>query len=259
MGGWESAHLRIMLGGIVMGLISMIKSALNRSGDSPQEVEEQAQNEVVSAQIIPAFDPGMPIEIMQDYDTVLIYGKLGRINAMELVVDRIPGVMSFPVLEAGSTVRVRGYDDEVNPILMEAKVVRSSVVECVLGDWLIQSYENLRKSIRYPLSPPADIYAMEDTRLNSPETCQLINISTGGACITSKHAYAMGEALRLRVELIKNAGHTSYQCQVVRIIPRRDGSFEYGLLFAQLDKKKMGELLRDIESIQRDTQKKLLS
>ena len=95
MGGWESAHLRIMLGGIVMGLISMIKSALNRSGDSPQEVEEQAQNEVVSAQIIPAFDPGMPIEIMQDYDTVLIYGKLGRINAMELVVDRIPGVLSL--------------------------------------------------------------------------------------------------------------------------------------------------------------------
>ena len=69
----------------------------------------------------------------------------------------------------------------------------------------------------------------------------------------------MGDALRLRVELIKNAGHTSYQCQVVRVIPRKDGSFEYGLLFAQLDKRKMNELLRDIESVQKDTQKKLLS
>ena len=241
-----------------MGLISLIKSALGLP-EVPEEPEEQAEENAVEVQIVPAFNAGVPIEIMSDYDTVLIRGKLDRINAAEMVVERIPGAMSFAILEVGSTVLVRGYNNAMSPIILEAKVVKSSVIECVLSDWLVNFYDNQRRSIRYPVDLPAEIYLPEDTRLNAPQKCRLVNISTGGASISSEYVYEMGQALRLRVELVENSGHSSYQCQVVRVISRKDDQFEYGLLFAQLDRKKMNELTRDIESIQQDTKKKLLS
>lgn len=243
-----------------MGIASLIKSVLRRSDPPEVEFDEQPlPEETASKADIPAFNRGMPIEILKDFDTVLFSGRLSSISATELTIERIPGEMSFPFCEAGSEVLIRGYDIKVNPIILSAKIVRSSLIECVLGDWQASNYDNHRKGTRYPLDTPADIFALDDTRLSRPQPCQVVNISTGGACILSERSYKMGQTLRLWVEITEKSGHSAYLCQVVRITQRKEDLYEYGLLFAQLDTKKINNLMRDIQDIQKDTEKKLLS
>ena len=146
----------------------------------------------------------------------------------------------------------------MEPFSASAVVVTSSRTECVLGDLDFDFCANGRRSVRYPLSPPAHIYAMEDRSLQKPQECKLLDISVSGACIVSSYDYAVGDLVRLRVELVKGGGYTSYHSEVVRMrtLPNGGGK-EYGLLFAQLDKRKMAELLRDIETIQNEAKKRV--
>ena len=239
-----------------MSLSDLLKSLFGRSKNA---AEDEGQAEKTHTQAVPAFNRGMPIEVLKDSASPMLFGRLSSINSTQLIVERIPGEMSLPVFEPGSGVALRGYDMETNPIILHATVSRSSIVECVMDNWTVDNYANHRRSVRFPLTPSANIYSMEDKTLSSPEPCRLVNISTGGACILSTFSYKEGQELRLRLELIEKGGHTSYVGQVIRMSLRSDGSFEYGLLFVQLDKRKEGALLHDIETIQKDTEKKLLS
>lgn len=238
-----------------MGLGNLFKNLFSSSGPEPaEEAEEAPESESLS---FPALNLDMPVDVMENYDTVLLTGRVSRFDHTELVVERMAGEMSLPTQQVGGTVLIRGYNEQIEPLIMQGIVKRSSLVECVVSGLELIPYDNLRKSVRYPLSPPANIYAMEDTTLDQPQECRLLNISTGGACIESTFAYAMNQTLRLRVELIKNGGYTSYQCQVVRITPRPDGHYMYGLLFAQLSRSKMNELMRDINTIQAETKRRV--
>lgn len=243
-----------------MGIGTLLKSLFK--GPAPEEtkglsekIEEDLQESVQASH--PAFDPEMPVDVMENYSTVLLSGKLAGTGYESLTIERIAGKMSFTILKPGTSVLVRGYDSEMEPFTLRAVVTNSTLTECSVGRLEPLAHENNRKSVRYPLSPPASIYAIEDTAFHTPQECQLMNISTGGACIVSTYAYEMGQPLRLRVELIKGGGHTSYQSQVVRITPQEGGGFAYGLLFAQLDKRKMNELQRDIDTIQAEARRRV--
>jgi len=91
----------------------------------PQAVEERS---------IPAFDQGMTLEVMTDLGTVLLFGKLAEVSQAELVIERIPGGVCFPITEAGSAVLVRSCDAQLIPVILRAKVIRSSGAECAVGD-----------------------------------------------------------------------------------------------------------------------------
>jgi len=248
------------LGVCWMRFSSLFKSILRHEDPSEGEPEDQAEEEEDEPELdMPDFNRGMPVEVLRDFETVLFAGRLGRVTLGELTIERIPGEISLVALEAGSPVLVRGYDGRMNPIILCARVIRSSVVECVIGDIEIDRYANQRKDTRYPLSVSANAYLMRDTLLDNPQPCQVLNISPSGAYIVSEYVYPVGQDLRLRVELVENSGFTSYCSQVVRVAPRQDGAFEYGLLFAQLDKRKLKDLMRDIEDIQKETERKMLS
>lgn len=244
-----------------MGIQSLFKSLF--SSPEPEDTDTEAgitkeedAGERTGARF-PAFNPEMPVDVLATYSSILLSGRLEAFSPEALTIERIPGEISFPVQEAGAHVLVRGYDNQMEPFTLQGIITKSSLTECVVSHLEIVPHDNMRKSVRYPLSPPANIYAMEDTLLNKPQECKLLNISTGGACISSPFAYSMGDTLRLRVELIKNAGHTSYHCLVVRVTEKPGGIYEYGLLFEQLNKTKLNELLRDIETIQSETRKRI--
>lgn len=207
---------------------------------------------------VPALNQSVPIEVMRDFGTVLFFGKLAAADAAELTITRIPGEADFPENEAESAVLVRGYDAGMNPVLLSAKVIRASAAECTVGELKLIPYKTQRKQVRYPVKPPVNIYSQDDTALCRPQPCQLHNISTGGACIVSEHPYELRQQLRLRIGLDKNDAPSSYCCQVVRVTPRKDKLFEYGLLFVHMDESERGSLMRDIRMIQKETEKKML-
>lgn len=205
----------------------------------------------------PSFTQEMPVDVMANYSTVILSGRLESVSQNALSVERIPGERIFPVREAGAPVLVRGYDSQMEPFTLRGIITKSSMTRCVVSHLEIIRHDNMRKSVRYPLSPPTTAYTLEDPPSDALQECRLMNISTGGACIASSFPYSKGQALELRVELIPNAGHTSYHCQVVRVSGVPEGGFEYGLLFDQLDKNQLNALLRDIETIQAEAKRRI--
>lgn len=218
------------------------------------------QKKLLSMSAVPQLNRGMPIEVMKDFDTVLLFGRLAPGGPAELVVGCIPGEAPFPVCRPGSAVLVRGYNAQLDPVLLRGRMTRSSGVECAIGELACIPYETGRENVRYPLAPPANIYVLEDEALDRPQLCRLLNISASGACIVSEYGYRPEQPLRLQVALVKGQRYaTAYRCRVVRATPRRGGLFEYGLLFTQLDDRAQGCLMRDIRTIRDETEKKLLS
>ena len=118
-------------------------------------------------------------------------------------------------------------------------------------------YDNHRSSFRQVLNVPAAFYTIEDTYLNMPQECRILDISTGGARVASSYRYGEGDVLRLRGELVKGSGYMSFTCKVVRVAPAGSGGFEYGVLFAQLKQRQISDLTNDIRQIQKETQRKL--
>lgn len=203
-------------------------------------------------------NPEMPVEVLSNYSDVLFSGKLATGDRERLTVAKIAGEPDFPTLEAGTAVLVRGYDANMEPLSLWAKVESSSAAECVTGGLEPVIYDNRRKSVRYSLTPPANIYAVDDVRLNEPQRCRLVNISTGGACVISVFAYELEQILRLRVKLVESGGRIStYQCKVVRAIQRPDGQFEYGLLFDPLQQHTLDDLMHDIKTAQEEAKRRI--
>ena len=208
----------------------------------------------------PALDHGMPVEVMKDFDTVLLFGRLLTSSPVVLTIGQIPGESDFPVCPPGSSVLVRGYDGQMDPILLLGQVVRSSGTQCVVGDLKQIPHRTQRKNVRHPLTPPANISALDGEEPDCLHPCLLLNLSTGGACIVAERSYRTGQALQLHMELSWKPGRTAvYPCQVMRATPRSGPQFEYGLSFTGMDEQSRGNLLRDIQAIHEEIEKKLLS
>lgn len=242
-----------------MSLITYLKATLRQlvsgQGDEPRPEPEDS----LAMPPVSALDRKMPIEVMKDFDAVLLFGKLAAGGPGEMAIGRIPGEADFPVCQTGSGVLVRGYDDQASPILLLGRVVYSSPAQCVVGELKRIPYETPRKSIRYPLTPPSGTCILEQPDSELPQPCQLLNISASGACIVTDRSYQAGQPLRLQIRQDGGAGRVFvYHCRVVRAAPRGDGGFEYGLLFTQMDKISRGRLIRSIQAIRREMEQKLL-
>lgn len=193
-------------------------------------------------------DREMPVEVMGDFDTVLLFGKLAAASLTELTVKRVRRDICFPLLEGDRVMLVRCYDTRMNPILLRGRVIHSSGTACTMGELERIPYKTGRVCVRYPLSPPIVVSILERAAPEQP--CQLLNISASGACIVTRALYAAGQRLCLRVGLSKTDGCTPYPCRVLRATPRRSGWFEYGLLFMRLNRKQRDCLAAALEAIQ---------
>lgn len=205
----------------------------------------------------PAFSKEMPIDVMGNYSTIILSGRLESADQEALTIERIPGERNFPVRASGSPVLVRGYDERLEPFTIRGIITKSSMTRCVVSHLEIIHHDNMRKSVRYPLSPPTTVYVLEEPATDVSHECRLMNISTGGACISSSSIFEVGQILNLQVELIEHAGHIAYRCKVVRAVDLPDGTYEYGLFFDQLDKFQTNALLRDIEIIQAEAKRRV--
>ena len=100
-------------------------------------------------------------------------------------------------------------------------------------------------------------FMANDTYMSNPTECKVLDISPIGARIVSEYCYPDDLPLRLRVELAKGCGPISFQCLIARAEMQKDNTFEYGVLFAQLDQWKQHELMRDIQKAHEQIRKKI--
>lgn len=191
-----------------------------------------------------------PIDIAQEQGDHLFTGRLVYFDVHSMHLERLPGELTLPTLAEGTRIRMRGYSDTMEPFEMTGTVRTSTRMFLGISE-LDLATDNIRRAHhRQPINLPAEVYALEGRHKDTPQECTLVNISMNGACIASKHAYAMDQKIRLRVELYKKAGHMSFVSQIIRLRALPDESYEYGLLFEQLTHEKMRYLQEDIQEVQ---------
>ena len=161
-------------------------------------------------------------------------------------------MMSLPVLDKGSSVRIRGYTRSMMPFNLNASVIQSCLTSCTLGELKLIPYQNSRSYLRQPVDVPGDLYRLNDSYLNSPQECQVLDIGVGGARVVSARSYPVGTQLRLGLELLEGSGYMTFPGQVVRVREKSDGRYEYGFLFAQLVKRPGADHCRGPEEDEKD-------
>ena len=79
--------------------------------------------------------------------------------------------------------------------------------------------------------------------------CKLLNISVGGACITSETPYHEGDKFLLKVKLLADRPESVIYSEVMRIIHK--DKVEYGCRFLELTEEDETKITQNIFTVQR--------
>ena len=81
--------------------------------------------------------------------------------------------------------------------------------------------------------------------------CKLLNISVGGARITSEQQYWEGDKLLLTVKLLEDRDPSIMYCQVLRVIEKEEGPGESGCQFLEMNEADQDKITENIFAAQR--------
>ena len=166
-----------------------------------------------------------------------------------LTLRRLPGELSFKTSPLGATVSLSGYDKKLIPICLSATVQESTRTVYKLKNLKIENHAENRETFRLPFNAPVSLYRKEDDHYKNPESCKLVNISTGGCCVQSEYIHMEDEVLRIRVKLDDYAPQ-NFLGQIVRCSEHAPGQFWYGILFAQLTEQETAALNKTLYNLQ---------
>jgi len=191
----------------------------------------------------------MPIEVLDKTGRVLNPGLIIEHSGRELSMGRRPGGLSFKICEQGSTVFIRGCDNSMNQFYLRATVAESTRVQMKLENLEPELHENHRDNFRLVVNAPVSIYYLNDEHYERPEHCTLVDISTGGCCISTEYLHGEGEVLRLKVKLEEYVA-MDFIGEVIRVVEHGPNEFHCGILFAQLKKEEIDALTRTLFNMQ---------
>ena len=227
-----------------------IFSFFNR--DQDYEIDEPVPapaEETGGSPALPELNVDMPVEIADESGRVLNAGLVSSHKGRELSVGRKPGALSFKVCEPDSTVYVRGCDSKMTQFYLRARVVESTRTQMELADLEAEVHENHRSNFRLAVNVPISIYYYNDERMERPEKCTLVDISTEGCCIQSDYLHGEGEVLRLKIKLDEYLA-MDFVGEVIRVNECGPNGFRCGILFAQLKKEEINTLTKTLFNIQ---------
>lgn len=78
--------------------------------------------------------------------------------------------------------------------------------------------------------------------------CKLLNISVGGAGISSDYRYHKGERFMLKVKLLEDGAEMVLYCEVLRVAEKNKLCFEYGCHFLDLTKAGHDQIAQSISA-----------
>lgn len=154
-----------------------------------------------------------------------------------------------PMGEEALHVRIRGYSDhEQEAVYMEGVITPQPRHIWNVEQLTVARIGNDRAFFRLDTNLPAT--AFSDPAVGA-RPCRLLNISVGGACISSDCRYREGDKLLLKVRLMEDRRESAMYCQVLRVVEKDDGQFEYGCRFLELTKENQEKIVQNIFAAQR--------
>ena len=229
-----------------MGIFSFFSR--NREIDNYVEAPAAVKTEH-TAPGLPELNVGMAVEVMEESGQSLNSGLITEYKDREVTIGRKPGALSFKLSEIGSTLFIRGCDSRMTQFYLRARVLESTRTTIKLGELEPEVRDNHRRNFRLAINAPISIYYLNDERMERPEKCILVDISTEGCCIQSEYLHGEGEVLHLKVKLDEYVA-MDYIGEVIRVNDCGANGFRCGILFAQLKKDEIENLTKMLFNIQ---------
>ena len=237
-----------------MGILSFLNKNQNQDQDL-EDLEEFDDTPSISQAAgktkigPPDLHREMPVEILGENGQVMIKGLITQCSRQEIVIGRRPGGLSFKICEIGSDVVIQGRDSKLAQFYLRAVVAESSRIHLRLKDLVQEVRDDLRDMFRLAVNVPITAFYRDDEHMQLPMDCNLVDISTGGCCISSEQSYEEGEVLRLRIKLGDYVPMILVG-EIIRVTERRHKDYSYGILFAQMKKEEQDTLTRTIFNLQ---------
>lgn len=148
-------------------------------------------------------------------------------------------------------VKIRGYSDhDRKAVCMEGVIAPSPHSTWTVENLTISKIGNDRAFFRLDTNLDATATMFSGLAMGE-KPCKLLNISVGGANISSEFQYHQGDKFLLKVQLLEDRPMSAIFSQVVRIFERDGGKFEYGCQFLELTEEDQEKITQNIFTVQR--------
>lgn len=148
-------------------------------------------------------------------------------------------------------VKIRGYSDhERKAIYMEGTITPKDHHICHVEDLTFVGINNDRAFFRLSTNIEANITVFGGIAPGEKK-CKLLNISVGGACISTEYQFHEADRFLLKVNLLEDRPLSVMYCQVLRIIEKNENIFEYGCKFLELTEEDQETITQNIFEAQR--------
>lgn len=226
-----------------MGLFGLFRK-------SPKQREEEESQRRAREEDLEIYS-GMRVEVTSDDGRMFLIAVLTGLRGDHAQLRPAIEGSLLTTLEEPVLVTLRGYSSREKKAVIMKCTVRSGGKNFWQAEHLSlikrsndRAFFRIGTSLAGKLAPAG--------QLNAPaEDCRLLNISVGGACISTGIRHNIGEKFLLWAKLTPNSEPTQVVCQIVRINERQHGSFEYGCRFLDLSDAEEERILQIIFDMQR--------
>lgn len=193
---------------------------------------------------------GMRVEVTTDAGQLLFVAKLLGLHGNQAELHQYS---ESEIAEDIGTIhaRIRGYSDhERKAVYMEGVITPGPKHIWQVEELTVLRVGNDRAFFRLETNLAATATMFSGLAMGE-KPCKLLNISVGGASVSSEYRYYEGDKFLLKVRLLEERPESAIFTQIVRIIEKDDGKFEYGCRFIELTEADQDQITRNIFAVQR--------
>ena len=193
---------------------------------------------------------GMRVEVTTLDGRLLFVAKLMELHGDQAELHQY-SESAISDVEEPLPVKIRGYSDEER----KAVSLEGAITPLPQNKWAAAELKVCRIGndlAFFRLTTNLDATATMFSGLAMGERpCKLLNISVGGASISSEHRYHEGDKFLLKVKLLEDRPESAMYSKVVRVIEKDGGAYEYGCRFLELTEADQEQITRNIFAAQR--------
>ena len=233
-----------------MGLFDLFHRLVQEKAEEPElpaPRQEEDELEIYS---------GMRVEVTTFDGQLLFVAKLIGPREGRAQLHQYSESFSHQGEEEPVRVRIRGYHDHARKaVYMEGTISMLPERKWQVEELVVARIGNDRAFFRLDTNVDATATIMGG-RNAGEKACKLLNISVGGASISSEHRYHEGDKFLLKVRLLEDRPESAMFAQVVRVIEKDGGRFEYGCRFIELTEPDQERITQNIFAVQRQKRKR---
>lgn len=216
-----------------------------RAEETPAQKNEKAAEEE-SLDIY----SGMRVEVTTDAGQILFVAKLMGLHGKKAELHQYSECEIVKDVETIHA-RIRGYSDyERKAVYMEGIITPGPKHIWQVEELTIVRVGNDRAFFRLTTNLDATATMFSGLAMGE-KPCKLLNISVGGAGVSSEYRYHEGDKFLLKVRLLEDRPESAMFSQIVRVVEKDEGKFEYGCRFLELTEVDQEQIARNIFAAQR--------